>query len=535
MLQLLSPLGLVALAALAIPAILHLWRPPPAVVRVGTIRFFTGPAVRRLTKLRWRELVLLALRLLLLALLALLLAEPIWRKAPPTEPQRWALFEPGVVLQGDTLKRWRDLDERGFDARELARGFGRIAVPLDPKRSTADATDVWSLLREVDARLPSGSHVVVFASDRLASLRGERPLMRQCKVEWVSALRADGAETAWISSVRLVDPPDASASKLRVRAAKSSASRTHTMDVDLAATAGRTALTGVMEGWSIDVSTAAGGKLSARLMAANNDAPAGPPVPVANYEAVSVAIRHSAERAEDASYVRAAIRAISESSGIAISISDDIGVANWILWLSGEPPPGDVVEQAMRRGATLLSDAENGAATKIASSIEADALHMPVALFRRVPPAADAATTLWTDGFGAPLLTMAHEGAGRRARFFSRFHPEWNDLPRSSALAAALQPLLLGDEDGGIYGQQQDQRRADPSQGAPAEGATQAGAAEITLPPTAEVVDLYTALWLACLALFAAERALSHRTTPARRMPLVGTPTEREPALAEHA
>ena len=532
MLQLLSPLGLIALAALAIPAILHLWRPPPAVVRVGTIRFFSGPAVQRLTKLRWRELFLLAVRLLLLALLALLLTQPIWRKAPPTEPQRWALFEPGMVVQGDALKRWRDLEDLGFQARELARGFSRIAAPVNASGSPVDATDVWSLLREVDARLPRGSEVVVFASNRLASLRGERPLMRRCEVEWVSASRADGAEAVWISSVRLVKLPDASAGKLRVQIAKSTATRTHTINVDVSATPGRTALTGAVEGWSIDVSTAAG-RLSARLWRADDDTPAGPPVPVVEQDAVRVAIRHSAERAEDASYVRAAIRAVSDTSGNTISLSDEIATANRIIWLSDEPPPGDLVA-TMQGGATLLSDAENGDATKIATTIDAEGLHVPVALFRRVPPAGDAGTAWWTDGFGAPLLTMAREGAGWRARFFSRFHPEWNDLPRSSALAAALQPLLLGDEDASIQ-EQQDQRDVDPSQAPPAEGATRNEVGEIALPATAEVVDLHTALWLACIALFAAERALSHRATAARRMEPSQTPVQREPALAEHA
>jgi hypothetical protein len=97
-LQFLSPLALFALAALAVPAILHLWRPPAKTVRVGTLKFFTGPPVRRLNKLRWRERLLLAVRLLLLTLLVLLLAQPIWRKQPSAKPQKWALLEPGLTL-----------------------------------------------------------------------------------------------------------------------------------------------------------------------------------------------------------------------------------------------------------------------------------------------------------------------------------------------------------------------------------------------------------------------------------------------------
>jgi hypothetical protein len=133
---------------------------------------------------------------------------------------------------------------------------------------------------------------------------------------------------------------------------------------------------------------------------------------------------------------------------------------------------------------------------------------------------------LWTDGFGSPLLTIAQEGAGRRARFFSRFHPEWNELPRSSALAAALQPLLLASHLP-LQNEPRDQRRADPSQGPPAHGAAPQGAGETVLPPTAEIVDLHTALWIACIVLFAAERALSHRATAARRAEPIRSPCGR--------
>jgi hypothetical protein len=380
---------LIALAALAIPAVLHLWRPPPSIVRVGTIpvlhRSRCSPpyeaAVARTIAARAPALVARSPR-------AVAGATDL-EKSAANRAAALGPFRAGVVLQGDALKRWRDLDDRGFDARELARGFSRITAPVNGNGSGGVATDVWSLLREVDARLPRDSEVVVFASDRLIFLRGERPLMRRCKVEWVSASRADPAETAWISAARQVKSADASESKLRVHIAKSNEARTHRLDIDVAATAGRTALTGVMEGWSIDVSAATGGKLSARLLRAADGTPAGPLVPIADQQSLHVAIRHSAERAEDANYVRAAISAVADISGITISIADDIAVANWIIWLSDEPPPGDLVAQVSQRGATLLSDAENSEASKIATStaIDAEGVHAPVALFRRVHPA----------------------------------------------------------------------------------------------------------------------------------------------------
>jgi hypothetical protein len=52
------------------------------------------------------------------------------------------------------------------------------------------------------------------------------------------------------------------------------------------------------------------------------------------------------------------------------------------------------------------------------------------------------------------------------------------------------------------------------------------------LPPTAEIVDLHTALWIACIVLFAAERALSLRATAARRAEPIRSPVPEERVLA---
>ena len=72
MLNLLNPLGLVAVAALVVPAAIHLWRMPRRTVRLGSLKFLEAVARPRLNQWRWRERWLLLLRLALVALLALL-------------------------------------------------------------------------------------------------------------------------------------------------------------------------------------------------------------------------------------------------------------------------------------------------------------------------------------------------------------------------------------------------------------------------------------------------------------------------------
>lgn len=170
MLQLLSPAGLWTLAALSLPLAVHLWRPPPRTVRLGSLRFLeTLP--RRLHDLRWRERTLLAARLGLLTLLALLLAGPRWRHAPPRAAQRWILLDPAAVPSTGSLGRLNALRAAGYELHTLAPG--------------GTAPDLWSWLREADAELPAGSSLAVFSPGRLASLRGSRPALRHCRVEWV--------------------------------------------------------------------------------------------------------------------------------------------------------------------------------------------------------------------------------------------------------------------------------------------------------------------------------------------------------------
>ena len=527
MLQLLSPLALFALGALAIPAVLHLWRPPPRTIRVGTLRFFTAPAVRRLTKLRWRERLLLFVRLLLLTMLALLLAQPIWRKLPPTEPQRWALIEPGVVLEGEPLKRFDELTGRGFEPRELAPGLHRTKGSAR-EQHPAHVPDVWSLLREVDARLPAGSSVAVFASDRLTSLRGERPVMQHCTVDWISVPTALTSDARWLRAAEVINEAE-----VRVAIRRSDVNGTDEMAVTVPRRPGRTALEGPMHGWRVELANTKDAELSARLVRDGADSTSEPSVPVVRSKPLRAAIIHSADRADDARYVGAAVRAIAAVSRRDVAVGDEAERADWLFWLNDEPPPRDLVEQATRRGATVVSDAENSRerATPLVSSIDAETAGEPIALFRRVAPSAPA-LAVWTDGFGTPLLSLTQEGDGRHLRFFSRFHPEWNDLPRSSALAAALQPLLLPASDDLVPDRRHDKRRADGSQGRPAERKEPSGEA-VRLPPQAEAIDLHTTIWLLCLALFAVERTLSHyHRAPARPEP-VRTPRREEPAFAE--
>ena len=529
MLQLLSPIGLSALAALALPLAIHLWRPPPQTVRLGSLRFLDNLPHRRLRNLRWRERALLAARLALLAALALLLAGPHWRHQPPTTPQRWALLDPAAAVSGDAAARLRRLRGEGYTVHRLTPGFPLV----DSTAASTPPADLWSLLRAADATLPAGSTLVVFTPGRLAALHGTRPALRHCRVNWITTPDAAGTATqSWIESARMSAPPD-QPETIRGLIGTSAAGSTRFAEFLWPPGPGAPA------GPGIELSS---DRSRLRLS---------PPVPgpwVRVEKApgtLRLVILHNADRDTDARYVEAAARAVAAVTGQPLAItarplddSPDPGqpsVADWVFWLGARPVPTVVANGV----ANLVSDAGSGP-RDIPTTEEGLIVAPPgapgaaalaaasVPLWRRVPaalPLNDRIETLWTDGHGEPLLTLERVGRRHRWRFYSRFHPDWTDLPRTAALPALLGGLLFPSS-ALPADPVHDRRLADATQGSVSLSPAPESAPVPAPPAPPAGLDLHWPLWLLAAGLFAAERLLSRRATP-RAVP---APTAAVPA-----
>ncbi|HSR65933.1 MAG TPA: BatA domain-containing protein, partial [Xanthomonadaceae bacterium] len=147
---LLFPLGLAALAALALPLLLHLARRSEArITGFAALRWLRAdPRPRR--KRRFDERMLMGARLLLLAAFALLLAMPVLRGAPDRTP--WVVAAPGVPASAARAAA----GSRRARLHWLAPGFPALDAP--PPR---DAAPLASLLRELDSTLPPGTPLTV--------------------------------------------------------------------------------------------------------------------------------------------------------------------------------------------------------------------------------------------------------------------------------------------------------------------------------------------------------------------------------------
>ena len=169
---LLLPAGLAALAALALPLLVHLSRRQQQRPTVFAALRWLQARARPRRRLRFDERWLLAVRLLLVALLALLLAQPALQGLADARPR--LLVVPGI--DQDALASARGAGQ--VDARWLAPGFPPLAAE-PPGEATASA----SLLREFDATLPPNAPLTVLVPERLSGADAQRlRLVRE--VEW---------------------------------------------------------------------------------------------------------------------------------------------------------------------------------------------------------------------------------------------------------------------------------------------------------------------------------------------------------------
>ena len=174
----LSPLWLAALAALAIPVLIHLRRRRIGRrIPVGSVRHLAGTAMPRRRRLRLRDPWLLALRAAIVALLALALAEPAISRTE--QPVNWVLVEPSLLGDSATLRSDPLLDSlrrAGGAVRVLAAGFP-VADPGHPNGGADAPVDLWSLLGSADQVLPAGSSILAVVPADLPLARGRRPVL----------------------------------------------------------------------------------------------------------------------------------------------------------------------------------------------------------------------------------------------------------------------------------------------------------------------------------------------------------------------
>jgi len=206
--------------------------------------------------------------------------------------------------------------------------------------------------------------------------------------------------------------------------------------------------------------------------------------------------------AADARYLRAALASIAEGHGDSVVEGDSSttpapGV--WLFWLRSDAVPAGVMA-AVERGATLFQlTAPGPAAPPTRLALGAGPSDRRVIL-HHLGLDSLAGHTLWRDGGGRPVLTVARAASGRHFRLAGRLDPSWSDLVLLPAFPLALERLLHG-----------------PPPPPPGR-LTLAQALPRTIDgpsPTPAGASLVTPLWILAVLLFLADRVMALRRSAA--------------------
>jgi hypothetical protein len=205
MIALLAPIGLAALAALALPLLIHLLRrPQDRVVLFAAWRYLAEPPRPR-ERLQLRHWLLLALRMLLIAVLALLLSQMIWRgidKAAPAVTVLWpgvdASTAPDHALQlaaDAPASRLRQLDSELPPGTALTVRVPEIVTGLDAERLRLSREVLWEVVPGASpAALESRPIKISIRSDGEGN--AELPTVHALLQAWQSQGRVIAADTA---------------------------------------------------------------------------------------------------------------------------------------------------------------------------------------------------------------------------------------------------------------------------------------------------------------------------------------------------
>ncbi len=522
--------GLLTLLGLAVPVAIHLWnRRPGRTVRVGSVRWLTATANRRLRNLRLEQWLLLLLRSAIVALLAAAVAEPRWRQPLPPRPVQGIVLLAPDVLQPDVLPALRptvdSLRRRGYELRLLARGFRHLSaatwaspdslasltqptrasenIATAPEGLPSSATppdDYWARARQAADSFP-GRPLRVLSGARMQHFGGLRPAL-PTRLTWQSVPLPDSA--AWLASATVLHPDTL---HLLIGRSRDEATTFRTQRLPRPRTSGPLAVAG-LAGLRYVVQSSD----SATLQPPGQGA-----VPVQTAP-LRVALHAAAAHTESARCLRAALRAA--ALGLAQPLELSIVTPqtplptrpNWLFWLSDEPVPA-AWNARVQAGAQLWQEAV-GPGTAVATELDlADLVNAPAVGIRQLVATAPSYTTevLWQDGTGRPVLTRQPAGAGHAYRLHTRLQTAWSHLPDSPALPALLLDLLrpaapqLDPHDMRQLDTRQLRAQLRPATAA-AETRPAAG-----WPPAFRVVDLRPWVMLAAAVLFALERAFAHR------------------------
>jgi hypothetical protein len=498
MLQFVQTIWLWALGALAVPIIIHLWNVKQGkTLKVGSIAFLTESARSHSKSLKLSELPLLLLRCLLLTILVWLLTKPFWEKQIDIAKEKgWILIDKCEVKQAyATFKPQIDsLLKAGYNFRYFNDSFPeqKFGQALQNEYGPMKQynRNYWSLLRELNQKVPSKLPLFLYTSNSVQRFSGSIPNV-SLNLKWQTYPSKDSAST-WLEKAYEISSDS-------IRVVKGNSNRTGTFyshqnisfqtsnnQYDINIEDGKTVVT-----------------LKDSLSRNYNNT-----IEVDTTTLVVCIYIHKYDA--DANYLRAAVDAVKEFSKHKMKVtvtSNPAAIPNcsWLFWLSDKLVPAALVQ-----GNVFVYD--NGKPVKGHSNIittneVALGTDATVELSQNINRSnAALGEAVWKDGYGNALLSK-EIGRANIYRFYSRLNPQWNDLPWNGRFPEIIYELMFAQANNASDQSFADKRMIDNQQLQP-----RPSKASIIKQELLRRTDLTKVFWIIAFVLFLAERIFSYRS-----------------------
>lgn len=452
--QLLYPIGFIALAGLIIPVIIHLWSVKKGkTLKIGSIHLLGESANATSTSFRITDWLLFILRCLLLIIISFLLAQPLFQKKISTKTKMgWILVDQNQfsAVYANHQKAIDSLLKLGFELHDFNFGFKQFELKDSLQKTQKSTLSYQSLFKKLNKSIPNGYTAHLFAPKRLADFEGDLTKINY-KLNWIEVKTTDSLKT-WTANFLGKDYEAKSSSTLTSYTSK----------------------------------------------------------PMQDLPLLTVMIAEA--KGNDSKYIKAALKTIGDYTKRKIEIRafNNNSNADLTFWLSDQQIPASFIAK-LKPNSRIVAYV-NGKVKSVNSIIQlGDTETASIDLYQKVEAEIKHGEVIWKDGFGEPLLINQQLNNINYFYFYSKFNPQWSDLVWGEAFVNALLPIVLGNqnvEDFGFEKNENDQRVLATNQNLLLNN-NERNAATTRI----ENIPVANYLWILALVVLIVERILSFRKT----------------------
>ncbi len=500
--QFLNPIWLFAIAAISIPVVIHLWNIKAGkTLKVGSIALITAAAQKSSRSFKLNDLLLFLVRCLFLLILAFLLAMPVWQRYLSNNKAKGWLLIPKENLK-ESYTQFKpaidSLTKAGYEFHYFDKDFAKVdlnKVLLDSAlKDQPKEVNYWNLVTGLNEKLSADIPAYVFTSNQARYFTGNKPSV-SLNLHWQTFTPADSTST-WIESAWFTNN-----NSIKVIEGNSKPSGAYFTNYIIQSEGDPKSR------FTVDVNH---GKPVISLKGAPQK------VTTIDTSSLKIAIYADQYKAE-ASYLKAALTAVGDFTQRKTIIRQytDAGQIptgqSWLFWLSDKP----VGANDLKKSDHLLNY-EQGKQINASSSIKINGAFSltdqvtEIAIYKLIKEESlPNAHSVWTDGYGNPILSKQRDHQSTQYHFYSHFNPAWNDLVWSDNFPKLLLNLIIYNTDNELVNGI-DLIKIDEQQLMPniTSSAKNIGTDKIT-----DQVDLSHYFWLLLAGIFFVERWLAQKQT----------------------